>query len=369
MMGEPRCLIEVDGQIVMPEEVYQCNVENTLYMAADSFDVIISNADVKSDWFRKKQQVKVYYGYVDNPNRWYFADLTHVFTGMIDGVQPKWGTQDGAVVELIGRDYSSPMIDTQNSYAFKNWTSSQIALYFAKKYNLTPLITSTTAVVPSDVYQSKQEWDVLQTCAAREGFVAYVTKDLELYFGPRQESDNAVVDTVSVNNQGNGVTGDSMSFDDSSVGVYNKVTVVHFYKKQTIQASAQNDQLIASMGGQVVEKVMTDSKATTNAIALQLAQNYLHEFSRQAITGSFTNLPGNMTYVAEKKVSVTDAGRFSGLYYIEDASHAFSQSGGFTTTLSLTNIRPDDASQYKQDLYNKNKYDIATHGYVAKGTI
>lgn len=366
-MGEPRCLVEVAGQIVMPDDIYECDVDNTLYLAADSFTVTISNDDLKSDWFRKKQQVKVYYGYVADPQRWYLNDLHHVFTGMIDGVQPKWGTQNGTIVDIIGRDYSAPMIDTQNSYAFTNWTSSQIANYFAKKYNLTPIITPTAEIITSDVYQAKKEWDVLQTCAAREGYVCYVTKDLELYFGPRQESDDTVVDTISV--IGNGTTGDDLSFDDSSVGVYNKVTVYHYYKKQLIQGSAQNDQLIASMGGQVVEKVMTDAKAKTNAQATQLAQNYLIQYSRQAITGTFNNLPGNTFYVAEKKVQVVDAGRFSGLYYIEDSNFKYGKQNGFTSSLSLTNIRPDDADQYKQDLYNKNKYDITQGGYVPKGVI
>ncbi|WP_088185829.1 hypothetical protein [Desulfosporosinus sp. FKA] len=366
-MGEPRCLVEVDGQIVMPEDINKCDVNNTLYMAADSFDITIVNDDLKSDWFRKKQQVKVYFGYVNNPAEWYLSDLTHVHTGIIDGVQPKWGKQNGMIVELIGRDYSAPMIDTQNSYAFTNWTSSQIANYFAQKYNLKPIITTTDSSVESDVYQSKQEWDVLQTCAAREGFVCYVTKDLELYFGPRQESDNTVVDTISM--VGNGISGSDMSFDDSSVGVYNKVTVRHYYRKQLIEGSAQNDQLIASMGSQIVEKVMTNAKATTPALANQLASNYLHEYSRQAITGSFNNIPGNTLYIAEKKINVVDAGRFNSLYYIEQAKHAYGKQNGYTCSLSITNIRPDDAAQYKQDLYPKKRYDVSNSGYVPKGTI
>jgi len=366
-MGEPRCVVEVAGQVVLPEDIYECDVINTLYLAADSFDLQIANTDLKSDWFRKKQQVKVYHGYVANPAKWYLSDLDHVFTGLIDGVQPKWGKQTGAIVELIGRDYSGPLIDTQNSYAFANWTSSQIANFFARKYGLKPLITPTTEIITSDVYQAKKEWDVLQTCAAREGFVCYVTKDLELYFGPRQESDKTVVDTISVT--GAGTAGIDMSFDDSSVGVYNKVTVYHYYKKQLIQGSAQNDQLITQMNGQVVEKVLTDAKAKTNAQATALAANYLHEYSRQAITGSLQSLPGNTLYVAEKKVQVVDAGRFTGLYYIEEASHKYGKQNGFTASLSVTNIRPDDAAQYKQDLYNKNKYDITQGGFVPKGVV
>ncbi|KLU66299.1 phage late control protein D [Desulfosporosinus acididurans] len=366
-MGEPRCIVEVDGQIVMPEDINESDVDNTLYMAADTFNVTITNDDLKSDWFRKKQQVKVYYGYVDNPAKWYLSDLTHVHTGMIDGVQPKWGRQNGKIVEIIGRDYSAPMIDTQNSYAFTNWVSSDIANYFAEKYNLKPIITPTSTPVTSDVYQSKQEWEALQTCAAREGFVCYVTKDLELYFGPRQESDDNIVDTLSV--IGLGLSTDDMSFDDSGVGVYNKVTVLHYYKKQLIQGSAQNDQLISSMGGQIVEKVMTDSKATTPAIANQLAANFLHEYSRQAITCTFNNLPGNPLYIAEKKIQVVDAGRFSSPYYIEEAKHTYGKQSGYTVSISGTNIRPDDADQYKQDLYNKDKYDVTSGSYVPKGTI
>lgn len=351
-MGEPRCLVEVAGQIVLPEDIYECDLDLTLYMAASSFDITISNDDLKSDWFQKRQQVKVFYGYVDNPLNWNINDLDHVFTGLTDGVKPQWGGQQGNVVELVGRDYSGQMIDTYNSYAFTNWTSSQIANYFAKKYGLTPLITPTTSAVPVDAYQNLQEWDVLQTCATREGFICYVTKDLELYFGPRQYSSSPVA-TISMDSISETATsGDGLAFDDSAVGVYNKVTVIHYYEGQTIEGSAQNDALIASMGGQIVEKIMTDSKATTPALANEYAQNYLTQYSRQAITGSFQDLPGNTVYTVDATVQVVDAGRFSGSYYIEEVQFQFGKQNGFTTeTLSVTNILPDYAYQYKQDLY------------------
>lgn len=351
-MGEPRCLVEVDGQVVLPDDIYECDTDLSLYMAASSFDITINNSDLKSDWFRKKQQVKVYYGYVDNPTSWTMNDLDHIFTGLTDGVQPQWGGQQGDVVELVGRDYSGQMIDTYNSVSFANWTSSRIAEYFANKYKLTPKITPTTSVVSSDAYQNRQEWDVLQTCATREGFICYVSKDLELYFGPRQESGKPV-DTISVQAMSaNAVSGDGMQFDDSAVGVYNKVTVIHYYKGKTIEGSAQNDALIKSMGGQIVEKIMTDSKATTPALANQFAQNYLKQYSRQAITGSFQNLPGNSAYVVDAMVKVVDAGRFSGNYYIEKVSQKYGKQNGFVTeTLSVTNILPDYAYQYKTDLY------------------
>ncbi|MFB5192798.1 phage late control D family protein [Alicyclobacillus fastidiosus] len=354
-MGEPRCLVEVAGRIVLPNDIYECDVDLTLYMAASSFDITINNSDLKSDWFQKKQQVKVYYGYVNNPDNWNINDLDHVFTGLTDGVKPQWGGQQGDVVELIGRDYSGQMIDTYNSYAFTNWTSSQIANYFAKKYGLTPIITATTSKVPSDAYQNLQEWDVLQTCAVREGFICYVTKDLGLYFGPRQYSSNPVA-TISVASiSGAATSGDSLVFDDSAVGVYNKVTVIHYYKGKTIEGSAQNDKLIQSMGGQVVEKIMTDSKATTPALANQLAQSYLTEYSRQAITGTLQNLPGNTAYTIDALVKVTGAGRFSGSYYIEEAKLQYGKQNGFVTeSLSITNILPDYAYQYKTDLYGDN---------------
>lgn len=353
-MGEPRCLVEVAGQIVLPDDIYECDLDLTLYMAASSFDITISNDDLKSDWFQKKQQVKVYYGYVDNPSSWTINDLDHVFTGLTDGVQPQWGGQQGNVVELVGRDYSGQMIDTYNNYAFTNWTSSQIANYFANKYGLTPLVTATTSIVPSDAYQNLQEWDVLQTCAAREGFICYVTKDLELYFGPRQYN-STPVGTISMTAISETATsGDGLSFDDSAVGVYNKVTVIHYYNGQTIEGSAQNDALIASMG-QVVEKIMTDSTATTTALATQLAQNYLTQYSREAITGSFEDLPGDTAYIVDATVNVVDAGRFGGTYYIEEVQLQYGKQNGFTIqTLSVTNILPDTAYEYKQDLYGDN---------------
>lgn len=365
-MAEPRCIVQVAGETVLPEHIIQSNVTNTLYMAASSFDLTLTNDDLKSDWFRKKQQVKIFYGYVKNPSKWYLDELDHQFTGLIDGVQPGWDKQQGETVELIGRDYSGPMIDSQFSLAFANRTASQIVLIYAKKYNLTPLITPTTDIITADVYQDKKEWEILQTLAAREGFVCYVTKDLELYFGPRQESDDTVVDTLSV--KGLRKSAGSIKFDDSSVGVYNQIRVMHFYKKQLIEAVATNQQLVTSMGGQVVEKVMTDAKAKTQALAQQIADNYLHEYSRQAITATISDAPGSPFYVAEKKIQLVDAGRFSGLYYLEEVDHKFSKQDGYTVDMTVTNIRPDDAGQYKEDLYNKKKYDSSSTG-LGKGQI
>jgi len=63
---------------------------------------------------------------------------------------------------------------------------------------------------------------------------------------------------------------------------------------------------------------------------------------------------GNPFLLAEKRVKILGFGRFSGIYYIERATHQYGTEG-YITDLSLTNVRPQDAQQYRQDIYNNKE--------------
>lgn len=349
-MDAPRAIIEVAGVDVKWTDLIDLKLEQTLYMAADSFDITFDNSKLLSDWFRKEQELRIYLGYVKNPLSWTKSDLTHVFTGKIDGVKPNF--ENPNTVELLGRDYSARMIDTQSTLAFNNQTSGQIAQYFANKYGLNFIGEMGVVDLDKEMLTDKKEWDVLQALADREGFVCYVDKDKNLYFGPRQDSDDDIVYTFS---RVPGKINCTAEFDDSSLGVYSKVTVKHWYKKQLIQASAENTQLSESIG-QVKEKIIYDSKAKTPELAQEIANLRLKDYSRQVITGTINSfmIP---EIVPEKKVTFEGGGRFSNDYYVEQATTEISKSGA-TIELDVTNLRPDDTEQYRTDLYNeenKNK--------------
>lgn len=347
-MDAPRAVVEVAGVDVRWHDLTDLSFENTLYLAADSFEITFRNDRYLSDWLRKLQEVKIYLGYVKTPASWSKSELDHVFTGQIDGVKPKFGSS--MTVEIIGRDYSAPLIDTEYSVAYAERTSSQIATMLAVKQGLKPLVTETTVIVEKELQADKKEWEVLQALADREGFVCYVTKNRELYFGPRQEDDEEVV--AEMNYRVPGLANCEIDFDDSTVGVINKVTVRHWGpNKQLIEASAVNQQVVDAMGGQIKERVIYESKAKTYDLAQLYAEKRLKQLSRTVVTASGI-YPGNPKLLAEKKVKVSGCGRFDENYYIEKVIHKLSKNEGYKNTFDITSVRPESAEQYRQDLYD-----------------
>jgi len=348
-MDAPRAIVEVAGINVRWHDLIDLSLENTLYLAADSFEASFRNDLYLSDWFRKMQEVKIYLGYVKSPGGWSATELDHIFTGRIDGVKPKFGSS--MTVQIIGRDYSAPMIDTEYSVAYADRTSSQIAVILAKKYSLKPLVTTTTAIAGRDLFADKKEWEVLQTLADLEGFVCYVTKDKELYFGPRQDSDEEIV--AELNYRAAGLANfTEIEFDDSHVGLINKVTIRHWMgtNKRLIEASAINQALLVAMGGQIKERIFYEGKAKTYDLAKEYAEKRLKQYSRSVVTATGT-CPGNQKLFTERRVKVAGCGRFDEIYYIEKVTHALNKQEGYQTTFDLTSVRPDNAEQYRQDLY------------------
>ncbi|WP_143758766.1 phage late control D family protein [Desulforamulus ruminis] len=351
-MDAPRAIMEVAGVNVRWNDLLDIQVDNTLYLAADSFEATFRNDLLLSDWFRKNQEVRIYMGYVGNPQAWTKEELTHIFTGRIDGIKPDFSSS--MTVRLLGRDYSAPMIDTEYSVAYQERTSSQVAQHLASKYGLTPRITATTAMVDRELFANKKEWEVLQALADLEGFVCYVNKNKELYFGPRQDIDEQVITKLYY--RLDGYSNCRITFDDSAVGVVNKVTVRHWTgkNKRLIEASAVNESLLAAMGGQVKERIVYVAKATTVALAQSYAEKKLQEWSRQVVTGEGLSAL-NLMLEAERKTLCQGYGRFSGEYYVEQARQILSKQEGARTEFTITNIRPDTAEQYRQDLYDQNE--------------
>jgi uncharacterized protein len=344
----PRVVIEIDGKRVRPQDVLEVNVTLTLYMAADTFTVQLNNQNLLSDYLRKNQEISIYMGYVGDAHTWSKGDLVHVFTGKIDAVDPKFDNE--MTVRLAGRDYSAPLLDTTFSVAYAERTSSQIAEMLFKKHGLTAQVTPTDDVVSKDMYENKKEWEVLQALADLEGFICYVGKDKNAYFGPRDESDDWI-ETALYYRVGPS-SNCAISFSDSALDCYNQVTVRHYHKKQLIEATAKDDKMIEEVG-QVKERVFYVAKATTKAKAQTIADNYLKEVSRYVITGKVSKHAGNPLLECEKKVSVHGCGRFDGNYYVERVEHTYNDRG-FSTNLDVTSLRPDEAQQYRQDLYTSN---------------
>ena len=359
-MKYPRAWIVVtprdagNAEVISWQDIITLAVTDTLYNAADSFELTLKNDKALSDYLRKEMDVQIYLGYVANPQAWSKNELSLVFRGKVDGVRPAYSAS-GQYVTLVGRDYAALLLDNEFNLAFAERTASQVAELLAEKYGLTPVVTPTTTIVERDLYKDKKEWQILQTMADREGFVCYVTPQKELYFGERQaQKDENGEEEVSATFSWKKDTASnikSVTFDDSMLEITNKVIVRHFMGKgkQAISATAQNDDLIAKYGEKA--KVVYDSKAKTYDLALRTAQNLLSKLCTAVVTFESMEIAGNAAVGAEKLIAIEGCGRFDGKYYVSEIKHNFAASTGYTCTLSGTNQQPDSAAQYRENLY------------------
>lgn len=329
-------------------DVIDLNIEQSLYVAADSFDVTLKNDLLLSDYLRKEQEISFWIGTTRSLSSWTKEELTHVFTGKIDGVRPRFGGD--MTVQLIGRDFAARLIDTEFSVAFAERTASDIATMLAEKHGLTSAVTATTMVIEKDLYKDRKEWEILQELADREGFVCYVKKNKTLYFGPRRDTDDTVVaELYYMQKEKSNLL--EIAFDDSLVGVVNYVVVRHWMgkHKRLIEGEAKNQDLIDKYGEK--KRVVYDPKAKTQALASEIAAKKLKEWSRIVVTADQVRVACMPQLECEKMVSVTGCGRFDGKYYVERVQHSYSK-GGWFTVANLTSQRPDSAAQYRQDLYD-----------------
>ncbi|KEO81032.1 phage late control D family protein [Tumebacillus flagellatus] len=361
-MLAPRAHVEIDGKAIRWTDIIDLHVSLTLYMAADTFEISLRNDKLLSDWLRKNQEVRIWLGYSSDPNRVQKSELTHIFTGKIDAVEPDFSDQ--MTVRIAGRDYSSLLIDTQFSAAYAERTSSQLAEMLFKKHGIVANVTPTSDIIERDAYDRKKEWELLQAAADLEDFVCYVDKNKAGYFGPRNLADDEVVANYYYR-QGMASNVGSVKFMDSAIDCYNKVTVRHYTKKKLIEASAKDDKLVEELG-QEKERIVYSSKAKTQAKAQEIANNLLPELSRYVITGKIGRAVGNPHIGCEKKVGVHGCGRFDGNYYVERVDHHLSKAG-YTIDLDITSLRPDEAQQYRDDLYNKEHSILGGSSSLGKG--
>jgi phage protein D len=353
-MGYPRCWMEVmdaeknEAAAVDWKDIINLSIELSLYTAADTFNCTLRNDRLISEYLQKKQEVSFWLGTVNNPSNWSKEELTHVFTGQIDGIRPYFGEQ--MTLQLIGRDYAAKLIDAEFSVAYAEYTASQIAALIAKEQGLAPDVVPTDIIIERDLYKDRKQWEILQELADREGYVCYVKKNKTLYFGPRQDYDNAKVCDLNYRQKEKSNTV-SIQFDDSMVGIINQVVVRHWQgeTKTLIEGEAKNDENIRNYGSK--KRVYYDPKAATKEIAGEIAAKKLKDLLGGIVTAEQIKVPLSPAMDTEKMVGVKGCGRFDGNYYIEQVQHSFSKSGGAFTEIKIAAERPDSAEQYRKSIY------------------
>lgn len=342
----PRSWVEVGGQVIPWQYLLKTQVDNNLYFAADSAELVLRNDTYLSDFFRKQQEIKVWIGHVTNPATCLRDELTHLFTGRIDGILPVFGRR--MEVRVMCRDYSAPLIDSTFTGSWQNLTTSELAARLFRSRGLTPVVTPTETPIDQEMVRDRKEWEILRAMSERDGFVAYVDKDRNGYYGPRQGEDEQPIAQLQYR-QGPTSNVVSMDFDDSAVDVFNRVVVRHYTGRSGgyVEGVAEDPDLIARYGLQ--EKILHDSAAKTVALARQIAERKLALFKRMAVTARGVVI-GSPAMRAEGKVQTVGFGRFDGPYYINRARHQLDKANGYLVDLDLTSLRPDNAFQYRSDL-------------------
>jgi murein DD-endopeptidase MepM/ murein hydrolase activator NlpD len=376
----PVAHIEFEGQAVLASDIRSLDLLTNVSWQADALTMVLDNARRLSDFIRKEQPVEVWLGYARDPYLWDKSELAHVFSGAVDGVLPNWGADTTLTVSC--RDHTRELIDSQADpgWSYMSLADAGIVTLLAERAGLTPKVSPSMVPIseqevtsflgtpqganPGEPFVGASGWDIVQTLAVRNGFVAYVTVDKLLYWGPRNDAAGvpiiggilaaaASLGTWTYLEEPFDLLG--VTFDDSAL-VVNKVTVVRWLGLDQVQPDGFVSGFAVDAGrlqaarGRVIEKTVASTTATSVQDCEAEAAALLKKLARPAITAVAT-LEGDPRLVGDAKITLagTALGRFAADYYIEAAKHHFG-TDGYTCELQLTSVRPEASEAYRSAL-------------------
>jgi hypothetical protein len=119
------------------------------------------------------------------------------------------------------------------------------------------------------------------------------------------------------------------SLTDKAAGRIRKCTVKCWKKADKLLVTGTYDTGIAGGGSRTEWEDVEDAAA-----AKERAKNFVEDWNKQGLRFQVT-VPGSENYRAGIRISTTGFGIFSKTWYIAEAQHVISRSGGYTTTLTL----------------------------------
>lgn len=348
----PKALVEFGkaghAQIVIGEDIAEIDVETNVTWEADTARVSLDNARFQSDYLRKELPIRIWLGRVADPDRWAKQELVKIFSGRIDGVLPRFGKT--RTVEIRARDLTRGLIDMEITESYvKSTASDQVAeLARVARFDSKHLdLDVSGSEVGDKSFLRTSGWEAIQILGLREGAVAWVDRNEVLHFRKRARDDPRIATYHYLEKPFTILEAD---FDDTSVGIANRIRVVRYLDTRYIEGRAEDVDRIHKMGGRIVERTIYATDGKTKDDLNRQARNRLTENNRDVITGRLT-VEGFPELVADAQIDVKGRlGRFKGLYYINSAAHRFSKSGGYTCELNVTNMRPEASEVYKDSL-------------------
>jgi Phage tail baseplate hub (GPD) len=189
---QPRGIVRLGGSPIAGW--ISCTVSNNSYYEADTFSVSFAvsrlPASNNADWFSKQTEifVEILAGFPSNPDSPDASQLTSLIYGRVDLIDYQPGS---TILMISGRDLTAPFIDQKLTAEYQNQTASAIVQTLAKSHGIDSQVTSTTTKIGT-YYRNEQvrmeanrsEWDFIAWLAREEGFVAFLSPAIGLYFGP-----------------------------------------------------------------------------------------------------------------------------------------------------------------------------------------
>ncbi len=260
-----------------------------------------------------------------------------MFTGLADSIamDPINGT-----ARLIGRDYSSVLVNSTYQNSFNNQTASEIATYIASRHGFSPNISATSTMVgsfQSDGYSQvllnthsriTSEWDLLTQLAKSEGFQLFID-GRTLVFSPAGSlsSNNTSIDVDDV--IGLKFVRNCPLSDQTTLTVKSWNSWLGQALHHEDQSSDQAPSSVPDLNADPATEIAIVRPNLTPQGAERLARQRSEALRKQTLTVQIV-MPGEVSMKPGDVVAITSgSSSFDANYTISSIRRQFSTSAGF----------------------------------------
>ena len=273
------------------------------------------------DWnlFAVGTPVEISVGYLDR--------VEPLFVGQIHAVRSAFPSDVGPSVEVSGYGRLHELMREKRSRSWNDRADSDVAADVAAEYGFADVTAAETGVVhATSVQDAETDYRFLKRLAGRNGFVVFAHRD-ELTFGP-PASDAEPVVTLEYGESVGSFTPEVNDSDRVSA-----VEVRHWNPRtrEEIVGTATVDGDVDGAGTEVVRLPVESVAEATQAAEAILGR------TRSGLVRASGSTVGIPEIRAGTTVRVDRIDRFSGVYYVERATHRVG-SGGYETTFEAREV-------------------------------
>jgi len=286
------------------------------------------------DLFEPGSEVEIQMGYQDH--------LESLIKGDITGLEPEYCATEVPLLNVRGYDRRHRLMRGRRTRSFLEMKDSEIVKKIASDQGLSADVVDTEVTLDYVLQHNQTDMEFLNDRARRIGYEVTV-EDKKLYFRPHQNDMQEVL---------------TLDPETDLIEFYPRLTAMAQVgqtevqgwdptTKETITAQATAKDVTSKMGGSVSGPAAADSEfdsaslprvdwpVFTKAEADQIARGQLNRMALAYIGGEGVCI-GCSDLRAGKVIKIDGLGkRFSGLYYVTSARHAYTPARGYRTAFSV----------------------------------